>query len=80
MSNMFGSNFDPYDALIELSEKLKRLEYAHNALARDYVKTQGDLQIALESLNSLQKGHLALSKIVTNSFDTTTNSKVPGKY
>lgn len=66
-NRMFEGDWDPYDILMELSEKQRILEQAHNNLAREYVKTQKDLDIALQSLNSLQKGHLALSEFVTTS-------------
>ncbi len=65
--NPFGQNFNPYDALVELNDRLSRLEQVHNQLADDYMKTQRELDIALECLNSLQKGHLALSQTVTTS-------------
>jgi len=64
--NPFGQNFNPYDALIELNERLSNLEQVHNQLAHDYLKTQQELTIALECLNTLQKGHLALSNTVTS--------------
>jgi hypothetical protein len=73
--NMFGQDFDPYDALVNLSARLDRLEQVHNALASDYVKSQKDLDLVLNSLNSLQKGHIALSDFVS----TVVLSKVGGK-
>lgn len=61
---MFDNNFDPYDALIRLQARMDVLEATHNRLAHDYLKTQADLGLALDSLHSLQKGHLALSELV----------------
>jgi hypothetical protein len=61
---MFDNNFDPYDALIRLQARLDNLEAVHNRLAHDYLKTQADLELVLSSLQSLQKGHLALSELV----------------
>jgi hypothetical protein len=61
---MMDSGFDPYNALVELNERLLRLEQAHNMLANDYMKSQRDLDITMNSLNSLQKGHLHLSQLV----------------
>lgn len=63
-NRMFEGDWNPYDVLIQLSERLNRLEHAHNILAREYTKSQHDLDIALQSLNSLQRGHLALSELV----------------
>jgi hypothetical protein len=64
-NNMFNNNWDPYDALIVLQARLDNVEAAHNRLAHDYLKTQADLSLALNSLHSLQKGHLALSELVS---------------
>lgn len=61
---MFDKNFDPYEALITLQARLDNLEMVHNRLAHDYLKTQSDLSLALDSIHTLQKGHLALSELV----------------
>ena len=61
---MMDSGFDPYNALVELNERLLRLEQAHNSLAKDYIKSQKDLDFTMNSLNSLQKSHLNLSQLV----------------
>lgn len=63
-NNPFGQNFDPFDALQELNQRLLAVEKAHNIMAEDYIKTQRELSIALDCLNSLQKSHLALSEVV----------------
>lgn len=63
--NPFGSDFDPYDALIQLNDRLGRLEQVHNQLASDYLKSQSELTSALVSLNHLQKSHLKLSELVS---------------
>lgn len=55
---MFHHNFDPYDALIELNERLTALETVHNRLADAYRQTQHDLNVTMESLVGLQKAHL----------------------
>lgn len=62
---MFDKNFDPYDALIELNERLHQVEKQHNLLAKDYQKSQADLNIALNSLQNLQRSFLSLSQLVT---------------
>lgn len=65
MSNkMFDNGFDPYDELIRLQARLDTIEAAHNRLATDYIRSQQDLDLALSSIQSLQKGHLALSRLV----------------
>lgn len=61
---MMDNNFSPYDALIELNERMLRLEKKHNQLARDYMQTERDLTEALRQINTLQRGHLALSELV----------------
>lgn len=60
--DMFDTGFDPYNALIELNERLLRLETAHNRLANAYQKSENDLSIALDSLQSLQKAYLSLAE------------------
>lgn len=61
------TQFDPYDMLIELNERLNRLEAAHNKLAHAYQQTERDLSMTLDSLQSLQKAHLTLSELWANS-------------
>jgi hypothetical protein len=55
--------FDPYDLLIELNERLSRLEVAHNKLARAYEQTEKDFSVLLTSHQHLQKAHLTLSEL-----------------
>lgn len=57
-------NFDPYDALVELNQHLLEVKSAHNNLARAFEQQTQDLNLALESLNNLQKAHMTLSKSV----------------
>jgi len=59
---MFDSHFDPYDLLMELIERMQRLEQAHNSLA-EY--TQRDLSTALYTLQDLQRRHVALLQRLT---------------
>ena len=61
---MFNNNFDPYDMLITLNERLNQLEQAHNNLGRAFQKTERELNTALKSLNHLQRSHLELSQFV----------------
>lgn len=61
---MFERNFDPYDLLIQVNDRLQRLEQAHNAMARDYSKTQTDLAVTLNNYRNLQRSHLALADVV----------------
>ena len=55
------NDFDPYDALITLNEKLLRLEHAHNALANAYEKNMRDYKEFLIRYRALEESHLALS-------------------
>lgn len=63
-NQMFDPSFDPYNELILINQKLDRLERAHNNLARDYIKSQNDLSILMDSHQHLQKAHLAMSKLI----------------
>ena len=67
------TNFDPYDALIQMQDRLMALEHAHNKLAHSYVKTEEHLTHALRALNSLQKAHLTLSKTIRGPNETISN-------
>lgn len=62
---MFG-DVDPYDMLIILQDRLNQLEQAHNGLANAYNKQHKDLQLALESLHTLQVAYLNLSQQVAS--------------
>ena len=59
---MMGNNFDPYDMLIQLSERLHRLEVAHNNIADAFHKTEVELNIALHSLRNIQQRHLHITQ------------------
>jgi Ca2+-binding EF-hand superfamily protein len=63
--NLFDQQFDPYDALVELNERINRMEIAHNNLAKAFQRTEQELNTALNSLQQLQKGHLKLSELVS---------------
>lgn len=62
---MLNNDWDPYDALIDLNERLLRLETAHNNLAHAYEQSERELGLALDSILSLQKSHLALSGFIS---------------
>lgn len=68
------TDFDPYNALIELNERLLRLEKAHNHLAHAYEKSERELNMALDALQSLQISHLVLSNIVSQENQDNTDS------
>ena len=63
---MMNNDFDPYDALIQMNERLHALEKAHNKMAHAYQASERDLSIALNSLRNLQQQHLKLSQYVYN--------------
>lgn len=64
MSKM--TDFDPFEALMDLNERMNRLEHAHNNLACAYERTEKELDQTMEALLSLQKSHLYLSDFVSN--------------
>jgi len=61
--DMFG-DFDPYEMLIVLQDRLNVMEQAHNNLANAYRKQHDDLQLSLEAIQTLQKAYLNLSQQV----------------
>lgn len=61
--DMFG-DFDPYDMLIVLQDRLNVMEGAHNNLANAYRQQHADLQMSLEAIQTLQKAYINLSQQV----------------
>jgi hypothetical protein len=62
---MLKPNFDPYNALIELNERMTRLEVTHNRLADAYMTSEQELNEVAECLLSLQKSHLEMYAILS---------------
>lgn len=58
------NNIDPYDMLIELNERLLRVERAHNRLAKDYERTQQEFTQSLIAHQKTQQHLLNLQKVV----------------
>jgi len=61
---LFGGDFSPYDALMELNERVVALEKAHNKLAIEFHRTSTEFNILLEEFHNLQNSHLNLAKLV----------------
>lgn len=61
---MMNNDFDPYDALISMNERLHILEKAHNKMANAFHTSEKELTLALHSLRSLQQRYLLLLKRV----------------
>ena len=57
---MFNKHFNPYDLIIDMQERLQRLEKAHNNLAHAFEATEQELNQTLEILRSLQQHHVRL--------------------
>jgi hypothetical protein len=72
MTKMYRTDWDPYDVILELASRLDRLESAHNRLSEDYIRSQRDLTVALESIRNLQHHQRDLANIM---FDTNTRPK-----
>ena len=58
------TDFDPYDMLVALNDRLTRVEAVHNRLAISYNQTEQEFNIALHSLKQLQEHHARLSSLV----------------
>lgn len=67
MSKNPFTDFDPYQALIDLDARLNALHRAHNAMAKDYEQSRKDFDILLKSHQHLQQAHLELSQLVISS-------------
>ena len=63
--DMFG-DFDPYDMLIVLQDRINVIENAHNNLAMAYNQQRKDMDLVLESIQTLQRAHLNLSQQVSS--------------
>jgi chromosomal replication initiation ATPase DnaA len=55
---MMSNNFDPYDALVELNQRLVALEKAHNKLAFNCRQHEEELTITLQAIRNLQRHFL----------------------
>lgn len=62
---MFG-DFDPYDMLIVLQDRINVIESAHNNLAMAYNQQRKDMDLLLESVQTLQRAYLNLSQQVSS--------------
>lgn len=75
---MFNGDFDPYDLLMQLLERMQRLENVHNNLAIAYEQSQHDLSQALHIIQSLQRRHMAvlqrLDALEREKMNATTNT------
>jgi hypothetical protein len=58
------NDFDPYDLLMQMNERMLTMERAHNKLAAAFSKSEHELTMALQSLCNLQQAHLKLSQYV----------------
>lgn len=64
---MFDRDFDPYDALMTMNDRLHALEKAHNNLARAYETTVRDYKILAQKHKNLEVSHIALADTYFNS-------------
>lgn len=74
--SMMPNDFDPYDALISMNERLHRLEQAHNKMAHAYQQSENELTVALHSLKNLQQKHINLMVRVDRIEKENANSKL----
>jgi hypothetical protein len=58
---MMPNDFDPYDVIMQMTDRILRLEIAHNKLVEGLHKTDKELNIALHALRHLQQEHINLS-------------------
>lgn len=65
---MMSRDFDPYDALIELNERISMLEKAHNKMAHAFQRSEVELTTTLQLLKSLQLSHAHLNELVFDAF------------
>ena len=64
---MFDTNFNPYDALVNMDRNLQALIAAHNGLAKR-VEEQGHvIDVLIEGLNNSNKANEVLMKEMASS-------------
>jgi hypothetical protein len=61
---MFNNDFDPYDQIMQMSQRLLGLQDAHNNLGRAFERSERDLSVALEAIRNLQQSHAHLNSLV----------------
>lgn len=61
---MMNPNFDPYDLLMSLTDRLNRLEQAHNHMAHAYSRSEQDLIQAKKRIKQLEASHKHLNDLV----------------
>jgi len=61
---VFNPDFDPYDALVNISERMVVLQEAHNNLANAYERTQREVQTSKNQIRNLQQSHAHLNELV----------------
>jgi isoprenylcysteine carboxyl methyltransferase (ICMT) family protein YpbQ len=61
---MFDPDFNPYDLLVTLTQRITELEQAHNNLAHAYNQTAKDYGILKAKFKNLEQSHLALANHV----------------
>ena len=64
--NLFDNNFDPYDALVELNERMNRMEHAHNALAHAFHQTEQEVSVLLKTIQSQQQTIISMGELFAN--------------
>lgn len=57
---MLDPNFDPYEMLMQMQERIRNLEHVHNLLANAFTKSEAELTKTLKLLRDLQQHHLKL--------------------
>jgi hypothetical protein len=64
------TDFDPYDMLVDITQRLARLESAHNKMAQAYQQHEQEVTITLHTLKQLQIQHQSLlQKMAKLEFD-----------
>jgi hypothetical protein len=64
--NLFDNNFDPYDALVELNERMNRMEHAHNLLAHAFQQTEQEVSVLLKTIQAQQQTIISMGELFAN--------------
>lgn len=61
---MFDPNFNPYDVLANLSDRMNQIEAAHNRLCRAFEQLEKNTKIIEARLKNMEDSHIALASHV----------------
>ena len=69
------SNFDPYDALVQMDLRLQQITLSHNQMAQEFHKLQQEFNLLVESHQGLQKSQFHMAELLASKLFTDLKNK-----